>query len=128
MFLSPRLGTILCATISLSLGDNDSTSSLLAQQQRVLYHMWGSPTLLHETILNGNTTTILAEASPLKHTRLHLFLVQMVIVNWAWLRLEHFQSFSSVLQMPIVVACPNENSSLWRSWRVMVQLFLKRFL
>jgi hypothetical protein len=43
--------------------------------------MWGSPTLLHETILNGNTTTILAEASPLKHTRLHLFLVQMVIVN-----------------------------------------------
>ena len=41
--------------------------------------MWGSPTFLHETVLNGNTTTILAEASPLKHTRLHLFLVKMVI-------------------------------------------------
>ena len=114
MFLSLRLGTILCATIYLSLVDNDSTSSLLSQQQRVLYHMCGSPTLLHETIVNGNTTTLLAEASPLKHTRLHLFLVQMVIVNWAWLRLEHFQSFSSVLQTPIFVACLNENSSLWR--------------
>ena len=81
MFLSLRLGTILCVWWSLSLGDNDSTSSLLAQQQRVLYHMWGSPILLHETILNGNTTTILTEASPLKHTHLHLFLVQIVIVN-----------------------------------------------
>ena len=110
------------------IGDNDSTSSLLSQQQRVLYHMWGSPTLLHETILNGNTTTLLVEASPLKHTHLHLFLVQMVIVNRAWLRLDDFQSFSSVLQTPIVVACPNENSSLWRSWRVMVQLLLKSFL
>jgi hypothetical protein len=43
--------------------------------------MWGSLTFLHETILNGNTTTIIAEASPLKHTLLHLFLVEMVIVN-----------------------------------------------